>query len=484
MIFKSFHMNCSYLLVLRDFNWLNRIFKALVNLFTIKELVIAFGITLLFLAQTINTYGQTQISLKQAIISALVNRKNIQAGKLDLTIRRLQTEALLKKYWPQLSMEYNYLYNPILQTSILPIGIFNPTYPADATKSIQFGTKWSQAAGLTLTQPLLDVSISRSKTEAELQEKITEASQAQSEYDLAYDVAQAYANISLQLEEIKTAVADTGRTWISYQLQNDKFKAKRLLKSDLNTALINHNNTVQKLMDAVSQLVEYKVYLLYMIGQNNSTDGDISIDTNFLKYNNLEQITPTPIRDSIPELLQLALQSKLSGLRVKSERAKYLPTISIKGFLGANQYTNQFNPIATDSWFGLGYIGLDIKLPLLIGEDKPNQIRQLQLQSFQFNDQLEDKYAQYTKDALTAKIKTNRVLAQIKTLDSNISLSKETVKIMQERFQEGQESASDLNTEESSLQNILANHAAAEAQLRIYWLDYLKATGRLGNLWR
>ena len=449
-----------------------------------KRLKIFFYIIPILLIQAICVGAQTPLLLKQAIVSALANRKNIQAGKMDIAIRRLQTEVLLKKYWPQVSLDYNYLFNPILQTSILPIGVFNPNYPIDATKSVQFGTKWTQAAGLTVTQPLLDLSIARSKNEAELQEKITAASQAQTEYELVYNVAQAYGNIGLQQEQIKIAIADTARTWISYQLQNDRYKAKRLLKSDLNAAIINHNNAVQKLLDAVSQLVENKVYLLYLIGQNSSTNTDFAIDTNFLPDNSRLQTIVQATNDSIPELRQLALQAKLSDIQARSEDAKYLPTINLKGFIGANQYTNQFNLVASGSWFGLSYIGLYIKLPLLIGEDKQNKLRQLQLQSQQYNDQLIDKSAQYNKDALTAKIKTDRTTAQLKTLESNLILSKETVKILQDRFEAGQESASTLNTEEANLQNIQANRQAGEVQLRLYWLDYLKATGQLSKLWK
>jgi len=449
-----------------------------------KRLKIFFYIIPILLIQTICVGAQTPLLLKQAIVSALGNRKNIQADKMDIAIRRLQTEALLKKYWPQVSLDYNYLFNPILQTSILPIGVFNPNYPIDATKSVQFGTKWTQAAGLTVTQPLLDLSIARSKNEAELQEKITAASQAQIEYELVYNVALAYGNIGLQQEQIKIAIADTARTWISYQLQNDRYKAKRLLKSDLNAAIINHNNAVQKLLDAVSQLVENKVYLLYLIGQNSSINTDFAIDTNFLPDNSRLQTIVQATNDSIPELRQLALQAKLSGIQARSEDAKYLPTINLKGFIGANQYTNQFNPLASGSWFGLSYVGLYIKLPLLIGEDKQNKLRQLQLQSQQYNDQLDDKSAQYNKDALTAQIKTDRITAQLKTLESNIILSKETVKILQDRFQAGQESASTLNTEEANLQNIQANRQVSEVQLRLYWLDYLKATGQLSKLWK
>ena len=172
----------------------------------------------LLLVDSGTTRGQGIVTLSQAINNAFSNRKNIQAGKSDQTIRQLQTAALYRKYWPQVNAEYTYLYNPILQTSILPIGVFNPAYPADATKSVQFGTTWSQAAGVTISQPILDLSINRQINESKLQERIAAATQAQTEYELAYTVAQVYFDIYLQQSKIQSAIADTNRSWLSYQL--------------------------------------------------------------------------------------------------------------------------------------------------------------------------------------------------------------------------------------------------------------------------
>ena len=84
--------------------------------------------------------AQSTTTLSEAIHSALSNRKNIQAGQIDVEIQQLKTRALYKKYGPQVSVEYNYNYNPILQSSIIPVGKFNPSLPSDATENIQFGT--------------------------------------------------------------------------------------------------------------------------------------------------------------------------------------------------------------------------------------------------------------------------------------------------------------------------------------------------------
>ncbi len=152
--------------------------------------------------------------------------------------------------------------------------------------------------------------------------------------------------------------------------------------------------------------------------------------------------------------------------------------------MGANQYTNNFNPAEANSCYGSSYIGLDMKLPLFFGEDKQNKLQQLNQQETQFNQQREDKTAQYAKDVVTAKIKIKRVLTQINTYEENISLSNETIRIIQERVKEGQEISSTLNTEEASIQSIEAEKEIAKKQVWLYRLDNLKSTGQLSKLWK
>ena len=428
--------------------------------------------------------GQNILTLKQAINNGFANRKNMQAGKSDLIIRRLQTQALYKKYLPQVDLEYSYLYNPILQTSILPIGIFNPSYPADATKSVQFGTKWSQTAGITVIQPLFDLSIQQHINEAKLQERIATTSQSQSEYELAFSIAQTYIEISSQESKIISAIADTNRTFVSYKLLLNKFIEKRLLKSDLNKSLINHNNALQLFRDALSELIEDRVYLLFLTGEKAIEKSDFVIDTGFYKQFKLTTLSVLPVTDSIPDLHHLELQSQLTDIQATSEKAKRLPTLGVKGFIGVNQYTNKFDPMENKSWFGLSYVGIDFKFPLLFGENVKKNIQVLRLQSSQFNQQKEDKSDIFAKDAYTSKLKMERVMSQLKTQEENLSLSRESINITQARVSEGQESASTLNLDEASHQSLNAGYEQNKKQLWVNWLDYLKASGQLNILWK
>ena len=431
-------------------------------------------------ALTFQVFGQNKTTMPEAIKAALGNRKNIQAGRTNIVVQQLQTEALYKKYYPQLSLDYTYQYNPILQSSILPIGKFNPSLPSDATESVQFGTTWSQAAGLTVTQPLVDFSIKKRIAESRLQEKITGTTQAQIEYELAYDVAKSYVNIWLNQQQISSTILDSARTWVSYQLQKDRFDAGKLLKSDLNKAFINHNNSKQKMRDAIAEAIENKVYLLFLTGNNNA---DIEIDTTFFNQDLSLQNQSNINTDVVPILQQIFLQKQLTALKTQTEKTKYLPTIGLKGFLGANQFTNNFNPVEANSWFGYSNIGLVIKLPVLIGEDRTKIAQELKIQETQFELQAADKKEQFAQESTIAMLKMANLKSQLQTSKENLSLSQESLSIIQKRVEAGQQTASYLNTEELELQRIALDYIGVQKQTWLFWLDYLKASGRLTQLW-
>jgi outer membrane protein TolC len=427
--------------------------------------------------------AQRTISLSQAITDGLANKKNVQSGKLDLTISNLQTQAISRKYCPQVSADYTYFYNPILQTSIIPIGLFNPSYPPDARINLQFGTNWTQTVGITAIQPLFDLSIKRQVAEAKLQERIAALSQQQTENELAYTIAQTYINIYLEEAKVKSLIADTTRTYISYMLLKNKFDEQRLLKSDLNKSKVNHNNAVQLLADGIAQLIEDKVYLLYLMGASEMEKWDFELDSVLvMNYDGINTIDPAKLYQQ-PDLLQLELQGELSDLQAKSENTKHIPSLSFKGYLGANQYTNEFNPLAKNTWFGLSYLGLDMKIPILTGDSPHNKIQQLKLQSEQYNLQREDKILAYSNDLMTAKLKMDNIRLQLKTQAENITLSSESVAIFQARVNEGKETASNLNVEEANLQVLKANYETTKKQFWLSWLDYLKSTGQLSVLW-
>lgn len=424
---------------------------------------------------------QTVITLEQAIKNGLEQSRSIASGVRESGIRALQTKALYRRYMPLVSGEYSYVYNPILPTSILPIGVFNPNFPPDATQNVRFGTSWSQTAGVNADQPLLDFSIKRKIQEARVAEKISRVSNKETAYELVYAILKSYIQVFILESERQEAVADSVRTRVSYDLQQTRYDENRLLKADLNKAKINHNNAVQRVADATSRLEEEKILLWFLMGEKNVDNIDYTIDDGFFTGEAMSWLEKSPVPDQLPALQRLSLQSQRSVSQMSVEKAALLPTVSLKGYIGANQFTNAFNPFAPGSWFGMSFIGVSAAMPILSRESIPNRLHQIQLQAEQYaleKEQIEETIA---KDVLTIRSRIESLKNRLQTLDENLALTEEALQIYQERFSEGVETASVVNTEEAWYQLLQSEYNTEKNRMWLLWLDYVNAAGFLSE---
>ena len=234
----------------------------------------------------------------------------------------------------------------------------------------------------------------------------------------------------------------------------------------------------------MSQVIENKIYLLFLTGQSLVGNYDVTIDTSFFEHGLQTSMNKKPDTDAIPVVIQLRMQQQLSLLQQQSEKSKYLPTFAIKGFLGANQYSNNFKPFETNTWFGYSYVGLSAKLPLLTGDGRQSKQQQLQFQSDQYLKKSGDKTAQFIQESATASLEMERTEDQRKMLGQNLALSRESLSIIQDRVAQGVETASALNIEELELQRIANDYDNKNRQEWLYWLDFIKASGLLTQLWK
>ncbi|MCK7530187.1 MAG: TolC family protein [Marinilabiliales bacterium] len=172
---------------------------------------ITLSIIFILLISLSNRLSGQEIKLIACIDSALANKGNIQAVRTDIEIAKLQTSSAYQKYLPDLSLSYNYRYNPIIPTQIIPLGQFNQI-PTDEKRPIKFGTDWQQNSGLNLYQPIIDFSIKSRVAESRINEKLKNTDAAAAERDLKLEVIKSFTNIWLREEQLRSAELDTLRT--------------------------------------------------------------------------------------------------------------------------------------------------------------------------------------------------------------------------------------------------------------------------------
>lgn len=437
-------------------------------------------ILILIISLSYRLSGQ-EIKLITCIDAALANRANIKAVRTDIEIAKLQTSSAYQKYLPDLSLSYNYRYNSIIPTQIIPVGQFNQI-PTDEKRPIKFGTIWQQNSGLSLYQPLIDFSIKSRVAESRINEKLKNTDAAVAERDLKMEVIKSFTNIWLNEEQLRSAEFDTIRTSGIKELFAAKSREGRVLKTEVNKTLLNHNNALSNYFAASSSLTREKIYMAFLTGISLETLLDGKFDFSPFSEDGLKTVNKYPLPDSVPSVESLRLQAELLAQQQVSEKMKNTPTLGFEGFLGANQYTDSFNPILSGSWYGSSYIGLSLRLQIFSGNSVKNRVNQLKLEEKGIKYRLEDEVNSVINKSILLNEEIREISYQTELLRQNIALYKENFSLYQERFDKGQINAYDLLTEEIDYQKEMAMLNEKRAELVYKQIELINNSGALSSL--
>jgi outer membrane protein TolC len=436
-------------------------------------------IIILVLSFSYGLSGQ-EIKLITCIDSAFANKGNIRAVRTDIEIAKLQTSLAYQKYLPDLSLSYNYRYNPIIPTQIIPVGQFSQI-PTDEKRPIKFGTNWQQNSGLYLFQPIIDFSIKSRVAESRINEKLKNTDAAAAERDLKLEVIKSFTNIWLREEQLRSAELDTLRTSRTTELFMAKSKEGKVLKTEVNRAILNHNNALSNYVAVSSSLTREKIYMSFLTGISLETLLDGTFDFSPFSEDVLKISNTDTLIDSIPSVKSLILRAELLEQQQKSERMKQIPTIGFEGFLGANQYTDTFNPFLSGSWYGSSYLGLSLRFQILSGSSTKNKVSQLKLEGKSIKSRLEDETNSVSNKSLLLTEEIRQIEYQAGLSKQNIALYEENRSLNQDRFDKGQINAYDLLTDEIDFQKEQSKFNEKRAELVYKQIELINNSGALSS---
>jgi outer membrane protein TolC len=428
-----------------------------------------------------NAKAQTRtIGLKECIKLALANKSTILALNAEATIDSLNIQQIRAKNLPQIALAYDYLYNPIIRSNIVPVGQFSPN-PTNETRAIKFGTNYNQSAGLQVMQPIFDASIRSKIVESQLQYRIKKDQVTTANEELIFEVAKTFVSILTKQEQLKIAKLDTIRTAGTLKILRNKFSDGTILKMDLNKAKINHNNSIFAYTALMSDLVTEKIYLAFLSNLQAETIEIVDVDNIFSEQNLTVLLQSNEIK-TLSKIKGLDSKILLTQQQMIGEKAKYLPKLSLNGYLGADQFSNDLQPFQSNTWFGNSFLGLALRLPITFGESKSNKISQFQTQIKSLNFQKEEELKESQKNRQTALQEIGTLKEEAKSYAGNVDLLKENVQLFNERLQAGQESVENVNLEEIEYQKETQKLNNVNSKIWQQWLVFLKNAGMLDKL--
>ena len=373
-------------------------------------------------AQTVNLN-----LVNDAIEYAFDNNPDLVIYKQNQTKAQYDYNSVKNYLLPKITGSFSGVDYFNLPVTLIPGDFFGQ--PGEKIET-EFGTQYNYNAGINVSQNILDFQSKFIANASEVNIEIAKANQDVYKQKLAEQVAFYYytAIISKKALEIHNQNYESAEKAVI--IVEQKFEQGIVDQHTVNLAKINKNNILQNI--SAYQIVFEQCYsnLTILLGLEPETEiifGE-NLDSDDIKIPSVDFISP----DKSLEIYKLQLRQ--SDYIVDQERAKWYPKLYISGYLGAQQYQENFAiSFNSSDWSKISYLSLNLSIPIfngfatkskvnsaLIEYDISRNTLEHEVSKSRIEDELILKEFSHSKEAVNAAKENYRLAKQ----NSNLQLQK------------------------------------------------------------
>lgn len=411
------------------------------HLYTIVFLTLGWGMLM-------TDYGlaQQQITLKQAIDTAMVHHAALKSSKLAIQIRQQELSAVKASKIPVISSTLTLRRNLIIPSTPVPLGLIQGDASNNDITYLQFGTDWQSAVGLTMQYDIFNPARKEKLIVSENNSDMTALDYQASKGALRTAIKKAYAEAVLAGEQLSYAVQDTLLYAKDVNVADDLLAKGRLKLSDINEMRLNLSHSKSRFKQAQNVYQKALLELAYQVGFDPDVEGLFkpvdSLKQLLLLLNDevIDRVDPT----ASVEYNKLKTRLIKDSLLVVNAKNKLLPTISLNAAYGTNYYENSFDLLNTNNWYGNSYVGVSVNIPLTKDIESLYSLEadRLQMNQTKYNilDYLNRKKTNLKK--AMSDVYTTQSLMDQKNMD--VDLAAKNLKIARSVFEKGRSLSNDL----------------------------------------
>lgn len=428
------------------------------------------GFLLFFHSFTLSLFGQSPISLPEALKQAQANRLELTNGQLQVQLSGSDEARRRARWQPQLNAGADLRWNTQIQRSVIK----NAPFANNQDIVLRFGTPINNLLNVQAEQKVYDA---QSRVERDINRLNVESQQATLErlnVDVRQQVTEAYYQAVFNREKKRLSEQARMRAQTYLDQAKTRLQAGTLLESDYNRFVLDLSNAELTLRNDGRDYALSLDNLRYRINSPNAVEPADSLTALFTQFQADERTTNERI-----ELRQEDLSRQLNLLNERKEQARLLPVVSAYGAYAAQQLADTFNPFASGTWFPYNYVGLRVNVPLFDGgQTRLNrqeyvtraQINQNTLQRLRNDFDYETRAARNTLEQARENLTETR---------KNIEQAQRILAIDRVRFDAGTLLLADFRNSEYALQQAENNYLRAVYDVLLGQLQVRKALGSL-----
>ncbi|MFN8415155.1 MAG: TolC family protein [Cytophagaceae bacterium] len=434
-------------------------------------------------------------SLDQCIQYAFSNQTDIKNAELNQQIAEYKVKEVFGIGLPQINGEASTMYNvqlkPMFLTNEMAAGFLPPgTVPAGANpKDVMaipnlFQLKGMNDVSLSASQILFSGSYLIGLQASKVYTDLTTKAVTQSKIQTAEKITKAYYlvlinNYRLDLLENNIARLDT-----MMDQMREMNKAGFVETIDVSRLEVAYNNlltektNVENLMAVSNLLLKYQMG--YPIDKDITLTGDIKDLESKVQTTQFESIQNFDYNKRV-EYSLLETQQRLQTLNFKNTRAASYPTLVAFGTAGLVTSHNDYLKMYTSKYYGYGYVGAKLTLPIFSGLTRYSQQQQAKLEVLKVENQ-----KLQLQDAIDLQIMQTQIVLKnnLKSMESqrrNLDLAQEVIRVTKAKYEAGVGSNLEVIDAENTFKEAQTNYFNNIYNALVALIDYQIATGTLYN---
>jgi outer membrane protein TolC len=365
-----------------------------------------------------------KLSLSEAVALGLQNKVAIKNQRLTVQLAENEEAKTRTKNLLQVSANFDARINTQLQTQVISPEATGGSATADPIRA-QFGTKYYNVFAINANQNIYNPAIHYDKRVTKERTELEKLNLEKNENDAIVSISEAYLDAVYKKIEWEASQ-------FNYQVSHDKFLKGQTqftngtkLKIDFDKDKLDVRNARQSSRNDSST---YHLAIRYLVNELSLPMGATVLLTELFEH---EETISTPIEETTPNRVELRTemqQLSIYQLNNESQKAAYLPTVSLFANYTVQQFNNTFDPTDGKFWSPYNYLGLRIEVPIFDGLLKEKNKKEFAYRIEQTENNVRQLTQQINYEIQSARWEYENAAENYKLALENYEISKEILK--------------------------------------------------------
>ncbi len=397
-----------------------------------------------------NAQNVKEITMAEAIDYAMKNNISVKNAILDIEDASEQIIEQRSIGIPRVSGTIDWNYALALPVSLIPNEFIDPSAPPGGFTALRFGTRNNFTAGLEARTLLFDFSYLTGLKAAKKYKVYSSAQFAQQQFDVKYQIIEAYLPaliIQENIETVKKNISNIEKLRNETKALYDEGFVEQLDVDRLDLTLANLATELENLNNQAAIVYNFlKFQMGYPMDEDIVAADDM--ETLFMLAEE-EELNASVNYEQKPEYRALQLGRELNELNITLNKAGYYPSLSAFATL---QGLAQGDDIINDPiWSSNSFVGLTLKVPIFDGLEKKAKVNRAKLDLANvINRQIELERA-INLEVQNARTNYRSAMERWQNQKKNVELAERIYETTQIKYREGIGSSVEITQAESSL---------------------------------